>query len=77
MLPGPQKIYNPYRHLDRVLKRSDMILGLLRHRGVLSEAEYRGALLEHPDIGGMQRKVDRSFTGKVRRMFRNLFGVFR
>jgi monofunctional biosynthetic peptidoglycan transglycosylase len=77
MLPGPKQVYNPYRHLDRVLKRSDMILGLLRQRGVLSEAEYRRALMEHPDIGGMQRKVDRSFTGKVRRMFRNLFGLFR
>jgi len=77
MLPGPQRVYNPYRHLDRVLKRSDMILGQLRQRGVLSEAEYRRALAETPDIGGMQRKIDRSFTGKVRRMFRNLFGFFR
>jgi monofunctional biosynthetic peptidoglycan transglycosylase len=77
MLPGPQRVYNPYRHLDRVLKRSDMILGQLRQRGVLSEAEYRRALAETPDIGGMQRKIDRSFSGKVRRMFRNLFGFFR
>lgn len=76
MLPGPQKVYNPYRHLDRVLKRSDMILGELRQRGVLSEAEYRRAMAETPDIGGMQRKVDRSFTGQVRKLFRNLFGLF-
>jgi len=27
MLPGPQVVYNPYKHLSRVLKRSDMILG--------------------------------------------------
>ena len=39
MLPGPQRIYNPYRHLDRVLKRSEMILRLLRQRSVLTEAE--------------------------------------
>ena len=77
MLPGPQKVYNPYRHLDRVLKRSDMILGQLRQKGVMSEVEYRMALAESPDIGGMQRKVDRSFTGKVRELFRNLFGFFR
>ncbi len=77
MLPGPQKVYNPYRHLDRVLKRSDMILGQLRQRGVLTEAEYRQALAETPDIGGMQRKVDKSFTGKVRRFFRDLFGLSR
>lgn len=77
MLPGPQKVYNPYRHLDRVLKRSDMILGQLRQKGVLSETEYRVALAETPDVGGMQRKIDRSFTGKVRNLFRNLFGFFR
>ena len=73
MLPGPQKVYNPYRHLDRVLKRSDMILGLLRQKRVLSEAEYRRAMAETPDISGMQRKVDKSFTGKVKSLFRNLF----
>lgn len=77
MLPGPQKVYNPYRHLDRVLKRSDMLLRLLREKGVLNEAEYRQALAEVPDIGGMQRKVDQSFSGQVRRLFRNLFGFFR
>jgi len=77
MLPGPQKVYNPYRHLDRVLKRSDMLLRLLRQKGVLTEAEYRQALAETPNIGGLQKKVDQSFTGKVRTLFRNLFGIFR
>ncbi len=77
MLPGPQKVYNPYRHLDRVLKRSDMILGQLRQKGVLTEAEYRQALAETPDISGMQRKVDKSFSGKVQKFFKNLFGFFR
>ena len=77
MLPGPQKVYNPYRHLDRVLKRSDMLLRLLREKGVLTEAEYRQALAETPNIGGMQKKVDKSFAGKVRSFFRNLFGYFR
>lgn len=74
MLPGPQKVYNPYRHLDRVLKRSDMVLRLLRDKGVLTEAEYRLALAETPNIGGLQKKVDNSFAGKVRSFFRNLFG---
>jgi monofunctional biosynthetic peptidoglycan transglycosylase len=77
MLPGPQKVYNPYRHLDRVLKRSDMVLRLLRQKGVLNEDEYRQALAETPNISGMQRKVDQSFTGKVQRFFKNLFGGFR
>ena len=77
MLPGPQKVYNPYRHLDRVLKRSDMLLRLLRDKGVLTEREYRHALAETPNISGMQKKVDQSFSGKVRSLFRNLFGIFR
>jgi len=77
MLPGPQKVYNPYRHLDRVLKRSDMILRLLRQKGVLSEGEYRQALAETPNVSGMQRKVDNSFSGKVQSFFKGLFGGFR
>ncbi len=75
MLPGPQKLYNPYRHMDRVLKRSDMVLRLLREKRVLTEAEYRQALAETPNIGGMQKNVDKSFAGKVRSYFRNLFGL--
>jgi monofunctional biosynthetic peptidoglycan transglycosylase len=58
MLPGPRVAYNPYKNLDKVLKRSDMILGLLRKKGVLSEDEYRQALAEMPNVGRMQRKVD-------------------
>jgi monofunctional biosynthetic peptidoglycan transglycosylase len=77
MLPGPQKVYNPYRHLDRVLKRSDMVLRLLLQNGVLSEREYRQALAETPNISGMQRKVDQSFSAKAGRFFRGLFGGFK
>jgi monofunctional biosynthetic peptidoglycan transglycosylase len=60
MLPGPRVAYNPYKKLGKVLKRSDMILRLLRGKGVLSEDEYRQALAEVPNINGMQRKVDES-----------------
>ena len=60
MLPGPRMAYNPYSNLSRVLKRSDMILGLLRKKGVLTEEEYRRALAEEPNIAGLQRKVDES-----------------
>lgn len=58
MLPGPRVAYNPYKNLDKVLKRSDMILGLLRKNGVLGEAEYQTALAQSPNIGRMQQKVD-------------------
>ncbi len=77
MLPGPQKTYNPYRHLDRVLKRSDMLLKLLHQKGVLTEAEYRQALAETPNISGMQKKVDQSFSRKVKKFFKDIFGIFR
>ncbi len=60
MLPGPRVAYNPYKNLAKVLKRSDMILRLLRGKGVLSEEEYRLALAEVPNINGLQRKVDDS-----------------
>ena len=62
MLPGPRLAYNPYKNLGRVLRRSDMILKLLRQKGVLSEGEYRAALAEQPNIAGMQRKVDKSIA---------------
>jgi monofunctional biosynthetic peptidoglycan transglycosylase len=65
MLPGPRLAYNPYNNLARVLKRSNMILGLLRGKGVLSEDEYRLALAEEPNIAGLQRKVDESIAKEV------------
>ncbi|MEI7815709.1 MAG: biosynthetic peptidoglycan transglycosylase [Desulfuromonadales bacterium] len=58
MLPGPRLAYNPYKNLGKVLKRSDMILRLLRQKGVLGETEYQAALAQSPNIGRMQQKVD-------------------
>ena len=60
MLPGPRVAYNPYKNLDKVLKRSNMILRLLASKGVLSDGEYRSALAEMPNVGRMQKKVDES-----------------
>jgi monofunctional glycosyltransferase len=62
MLPGPRIAYNPYRNLRRVSKRSDMILRLLRSRGVLSDDEFRVAIEQAPNIAGLQRKVDFSIA---------------
>ena len=59
MLPGPRVAYNPYKNLGKVLKRSDMILRLLRRKGVLGEAEYQTALAQSPNVGRMQQKVDK------------------
>jgi monofunctional biosynthetic peptidoglycan transglycosylase len=60
MLPGPRVAYNPYKNLGKVLKRSDMILRMLRQQGVLAEGEYQAALASNLNIAGMQRKVDQS-----------------
>jgi len=60
MLPGPRVAYNPYKNLDKVMSRSDMILKLLRRKWILSESEYRGALAQSPNIAGLQRKVEAS-----------------
>ena len=62
MLPGPRLAYNPYKNLSKVLKRSDMILKLLRRKGVLEEGEYHAALAQQPNIAGMQRKVDQNIA---------------
>jgi monofunctional biosynthetic peptidoglycan transglycosylase len=62
MLPGPRVAYNPYKNLGKVLKRSNMILRLLRQNGVLGEGEYQAALAEQPNIAGLQRKVDQSVS---------------
>ena len=58
MLPGPRVAYNPYKNLGKVLKRSDMILRLLRKNGVLGEGEYQAALAQSPNVGRMQQKID-------------------
>jgi len=39
-----------------------MILRLLRAKGILSDDEYRLAILEEPNITGLQRKVDVSIA---------------
>ncbi len=62
MLPGPRVAYNPYKNLGKVLKRSDMILKLMRQKGVLAEAEYQAALASELNIAGLQRKVDQNIA---------------
>jgi monofunctional biosynthetic peptidoglycan transglycosylase len=58
MLPGPRVTYNPYKNLRKVSKRSEMILRLLRRKGVLSDDEFRLAMAQKPNTDGLQRKVD-------------------
>lgn len=62
MLPGPRVAYNPYRNMAKVLRRSDMILKLLKSKRVLSDEEYAAALATAPNINGLQKKVEESIV---------------
>jgi monofunctional biosynthetic peptidoglycan transglycosylase len=73
MLPGPRVAYNPYRKMSKVLRRSDMILKLLRTKRVLSEEEYAVAMATAPNINGLQRKVEESI--KKEEVFTNMSGA--
>jgi len=59
MLPGP-KVYDPYRKLDRVVRRSDRILKRMFAARMITEEEYKGALAEAPNIAGLERKVEKT-----------------
>ena len=61
MLPGP-KVYNPYRKLDRVVRRSDRILRRMFAAKMITEAEYNAALAESPNIAGLERKVEKTLA---------------
>ena len=59
MLPGP-KVYNPYRKMDRVMKRSDRILRRMVAARMISREEYDAALSEVPNLEGIARKVEKT-----------------
>lgn len=59
MLPGP-KMYDPYRKLDRVVRRSDRILRRMFAAKMITEEEYKAALAESPNIAGLERKVEKT-----------------
>ncbi len=59
MLPGP-KVYNPYRRMDRVMKRSDRILRRMVAARMISREEYEAALAEIPNLAGLERKVEKT-----------------
>jgi monofunctional biosynthetic peptidoglycan transglycosylase len=59
MLPGP-KVYNPYRKMDRVMKRSDRILRRMVAARMISREEYDAAISEVPNLAGIARKVEKT-----------------
>lgn len=73
MLPGPRVAYNPYRNMAKVLRRSDMILKLLKGKRVLSDDEYATAVATAPNIHGLQKKVEASIQKDL--LFTNQSGA--
>jgi len=59
MLPGP-KVYNPYRRMDRVLKRSDRILRRMVTARMITREEFDAAISEVPNLEGIARKVEKT-----------------
>ncbi|GAB4233753.1 MAG: biosynthetic peptidoglycan transglycosylase [Deltaproteobacteria bacterium] len=59
MLPGP-KVYNPYRKMDRVMKRSDRILRRMVAARMIPREEYEAAMAEVPNLAGLARKVEKT-----------------
>src|SRR5512145_1127787 len=61
MLPGP-RVYDPYRKMGRVMRRSDRILRKMFAAGMITEDEFRSALAETPNIAGLERKVEKTIA---------------
>jgi monofunctional biosynthetic peptidoglycan transglycosylase len=59
MLPGP-KVYDPYRKMDRVMRRSDRILRRMVAARMISREEYDAAMAEVPNLEGLVRKVEKT-----------------
>jgi monofunctional biosynthetic peptidoglycan transglycosylase len=61
MLPGP-KVFNPYRKMEKVVRRSSRILRRMRAAGMIGDAEYEEAMRETPALLGLQRRVERTLS---------------
>lgn len=59
MLPGP-RIYDPYRKMGRVMKRSDRILRRMAGARMITQEEYREAMAEVPNLAGIEKKVEKT-----------------
>jgi monofunctional biosynthetic peptidoglycan transglycosylase len=65
MLPGP-RIYNPYRKMGRVMKRSNRILRRMAAAGMITREEYQAALEETPNLAGLESKVEKTLEDRER-----------
>ena len=57
MLPGP-KVYDPDKNMDRVMNRSDHLLGVMLKGRMITDDQYLVALMEIPFAGEPSDLVD-------------------
>ena len=57
MLPGP-KVYDPDQAMDRVMNRSDHLLGVMLKGRMITDGQYLAALIEIPFAGEPSDLVD-------------------
>jgi len=57
MLPGP-KVYDPARRMDRVMNRSDHLLGVMLKGRMITDEQYLAALVEVPLSGQPSHPLD-------------------
>ena len=55
-------MYDPYRNLARVVRRSDRILRRMVAARMITEEEYRSALAEEPNVEGLSRKIEKTMA---------------
>ena len=61
MLPGP-KVFNPYRKMDRVVKRANRLLRRMVAARMITQEEYETALAEVPNLAGLEKKVEKTLA---------------
>lgn len=67
MLPGP-KVYNPYRNLGRVLRRSRIILKRMAQGGFISASDYETYSVFDINIKGIENKIESASGLKIEKL---------
>lgn len=57
-IPNNPSIYNPVRHIDKVLKRRDLVLLKMKQLGYISDAEYQEAKNQQIVLNMPKREVE-------------------
>jgi len=64
MLPGP-KVYNPYKNLSKVLRRSKIILKRMARGGFISASDYEAYSAFDINVKGIENKIESASGLKI------------